>query len=179
MPTIFNPACKWIMAVLSSRPKPPPSLWPELESVFGSIDFRGEFLPFAGTDYYREEFGPDLCRGFLAFRGLGGPERLVRMKLLAARVERETARDGRRVHNLDIGYMDPDKVVLASFKRGPCKIYIGHGVYADLLLKYSEGGFQPLPWSFPDFRDGRYAKSLLAIREKLKSELRKAQGGPA
>ena len=165
--------CKWILAILGPPERPPEALWQALETAFGSIEYKGEFMPFDGTDYYREEFGVHLHRGWLAFRGIDSPERLPALKHVAASLEGAWAQEGKRKYNLDIGYMDPDKVVLASFKRGPCKLYLGDGVYADLLLKYAEGRFDPLPWAFADFRDGRYDKSLLVIRQKLKSELRK------
>ena len=167
--------CKRVLAVLVPSKQPSEALWQGLESVFGPIDFKGEFLPFDTTDYYQGEFGTDLHRGFIAFRGLESPDRLPGLKHAAARLEGVWAKGGKRVYNLDIGYMDPDKLVLASFKRGPCKLYLSDGVYADLLLKYAKGRFEPFPWAFSDFRDGRYQKSLLTIREKLKSELRKSR----
>lgn len=169
--------CKWILAVLAPAGKPPEALWESLADAFGAIEYRGDFHPFDTTEYYRDEFGGGLQRGFIAFRGVGGPERLPDLKHASDRLESAWARDGKRLYNLDIGYMDPDKVVLASCKRGPCKIYLRDGVYADLLLKYADGRFEPTPWAFPDFQDGRYGKSLGVIREKLKSELRKARYG--
>lgn len=162
------------MAVLGPSPRPPEALFQALEEAFGPLDHRGEFLPFDVTGYYAPEFGPDLRRGWVSFRGLDTPDRLPARKRKAAETEREWAVAGRRTWNLDIGYMDADKVVLASFKRGPCKLYLGDGVYADLLLKYSQGRFEPLPWAFADFRDGRYGRQLLTIREKLKAESRQA-----
>ncbi len=170
-----NALCKRVLAVLAPTPRPPEALWLGLEAVFGPIEFKGEFLPFDTTDYYQGEFGVDLHRGFIAFRGVESPERLPNDKHAAARLERDWAKDGKRLYNLDIGYLDADKLVLASFKRGPCKLYLRDGVYADLLLKYAKGRFEPFPWAFSDFQDGRYQKSLLTIREKLKSELRKSR----
>jgi hypothetical protein len=164
------------MALLGPAPRPQEALMQALESAFGGIDFRGDFLPFDVTDYYAAEFGPGLARGWISFRGLGGPEELAAKKAAAAALERAWAKDDKRLWNLDIGYMDPDKLVLASYKRGPCKLYLGHGVYADLLLKYAKGRFDPLPWAFADFKDDRYSRNLLTIREKLKSELHKAEG---
>lgn len=168
--------CKWILGILGPGERPPEALWQALETAFGPIEYKGGPLPFDGTDYYREEFGDGLYRGFIAFRGVSSPEKLPALKHAASRIEAAWARDGRRLFNLDIGYMDPDKVVLASFKRGPCKLYLGDGVYADLLLKYAQGRFEPMPWAFADFQDGRYQKSFLVIRQKLKSELRKVRG---
>lgn len=168
------------MAVLGPAPRPPEALFQALEAAFGPIDFRGEFLPFDTTGYYEAEFGPDLRRGWVSFRGLGDPAALGARKREAAALERQWAREGGqggRNWNLDIGYLDADKLVLASFKRGPCKLYLGDGVYADILLKYAKGLFEPMPWAFSDFKDGRYGRSLLAIREKMKAESHKA--GPA
>ncbi len=168
--------CKWILGILGPRERPPEALWKALEDAFGPIEYKGEPMPFEGTDYYREEFGSDLSRRFIAFRGVSSPEQLPALKHAASRIEWAWARNGKRTFNLDIGYMDPDKVVLASYKRGPCKLYLRDGVYADLLLKYAQGRFEPMPWAFADFLDGRYQKSFLVIRQKLKSELRKVRG---
>jgi hypothetical protein len=163
------------MAVLVPAPRPPEALWAALESRFGPLDFKGAFAPFDATGYYREEFGEGLHRGFASFRGLFDPAGLPDFKREAALLEAAWSADGKRTCNLDAGYLDADKLVLASYKRGPRKLYLRDGVYADMLLKYAKGRFEPLPWAFPDFRDGRYDRSLLAIREKLKSELRKSR----
>jgi hypothetical protein len=40
-------------------------------------------------------------------------------------------------------------------------------------LGYSQGRFTPLAGAFPDFRDGRYDKSLRVIRDKLKAAMRR------
>jgi hypothetical protein len=166
---------KRVVAVLVSGPRPSETLWADMEKRFGPLDFKGAFSAFDTTQYYREEFGDDLHRGFASFRGLFDPKGLAAFKHEAADLEASWSAGGKRSCNLDAGYLDADKLVLASFKRGPCKLYLTDGVYADLLLKYAKGRFEPLPWAFPDFRDGRYDRSLLAIREKLKSELRKSR----
>ena len=81
---------------------------------------------------------------------------------------------GRRV-NLDPGYLDLHKLVLASVKYGPMKIHLGKGVYADLVCRYSEGAFRHLEWTFRDFREGRYDAELIAIRGIYRAQLRSAQ----
>jgi len=166
---------KRVVAVLVSGPRPSEALWADLEKRFGPLDFKGTFPAFDSTQYYREEFGDGLHRGFASFRGLFDPKGLAGFKREAADIEAAWSAGGMRTCNLDAGYLDTDKLVLASYKRGPCKLYLTDGVYADLLLKYAKGRFEPLPWAFPDFKDGRYDRSLLAIREKLKSELRKSR----
>jgi len=139
-------------------------LLPALEERFGRVDFRGEAHPFSMTDYYAPEMGPDLDRTIVSFEPLGTPDGLVRAKLLAAEIEARFAVDGNRRVNVDVGYVDFFKVVLASFKEGPQKIYLGEGVYADPVLMFHEGRFKPFEWSFPDFRAGTYMEDLRAIR---------------
>ena len=75
--------------------------------------------------------------------------------------------DARRV-NIDIGYMDLDKVVLPSYKRGPFKLYAGNGVWLDMLLTYAKGVFYPTSWAFEDFKRNPYQHDLQLIREKFK-----------
>ncbi len=174
----FDHLAKKVMAILGPTTLRPIHLgendfWKKLEKTFGNIEFKGENHPFTGTDYYAKEFGPSLERRFISFRGLTSPDELIHWKQAAAALEADLSMNGKRVYNFDIGYLDVDKLVLASFKRGPYKLYLGDGVYADLLLKYSGGSFEPMPWAFTDFQDGRYGKSLLSIRQNLKSDLRK------
>ena len=168
---------KRVLAVLAPGPRPPDALWPDLEKAFGTIDFKGDFHAFGHTGYYRDEFGDGLHRGFISFRGLMDPSGLADFKRETADLEAAWSKGGRRSVNLDAGYLDADKLVLASMKRGPGKLYLRDGAYADFLLRYANGRFEPLPWAFPDFQDGRYHKSLLAIRGKLKSEMRHGREG--
>lgn len=161
------------MAVLIAAPAWEAALVAALEESFGAVDYRGPLIPFTGTDYYAEEMGASMWRGWLSFRGLADPVELPAWKNEARSLEASRSRDGRRTCNLDIGYLDPDKLVLASFKPGPFKLYLGGGVWGDMILGYSGGAFTPLPGAFPDFRDGRYDKPLGIIRDKLKAEMRR------
>lgn len=167
------PVCKKVLALLTPEPVWEPALCDDLEKTFGSIDYRGAFLPFNDGGYYAPEMGGPLHRALISFRGLSDPSELPRWKTAARELETAWSRDGKRMRNLDIGYLDPDKLVLASFKQGPCKIYVGLGVWADMVLGYSKGSFVPTPWTFPDFKSGCYNSSLGVIREKLKAEMRR------
>jgi hypothetical protein len=101
------------------------------------------------------------------------PSRLASFKWIMYTLEMEYAVDAKRSYNFDIGYLDTDKLVLASFKSGRNKLYLGQGVYGDMLLMYAKGAFSPMPWAFADFKDSRYHRDLAAIRENLKAALRK------
>jgi hypothetical protein len=52
------------------------------------------------------------------------------------------------------------------------KIYLGEGVWADMVARYRQGRYQPFEWTFPDFRDGRYDRELNTIRRTYLGQLR-------
>ena len=144
-----------------------------LEPVFGKTDFQGPLLPFDVTNYYEKEMGGPLFRAIVSFATLGDANDLACHKRRAMAVEAALRNgQGGRLVNIDTGYLDFDRVVLASVKPGPYKIYMADGIWADLTLHYEKGDFLPLPWTFADFRDGRYNKSFLRIREIFKKNTR-------
>jgi hypothetical protein len=171
--TPVEPACKAVLALLTPDPSWENPLLEALSSTFGEVDYRGPFVPFDDGGYYEPEMGGPLHRGWLSFRGLRSPRELPEWKHKARALEALWARKGRRTRNLDVGYLDPDKLVLASFKPGPRKLYLERGVWGDMVLGYSGGRFVPVPWAFPDFRAGAYDRSLGVMREKLKAEMRR------
>lgn len=143
-----------------------------LGGTFSPLDYRGPRHPFDRTDYYREEMGAGLSRVLASFRGLISPLSLADAKLKAGEIEGRFRVEGQRRINVDVGYLDLFKVVLASRKERGQKFYLGQGIWADLTLTYANGKFHPLPWSFPDFASGAYDGDLLAIRGLYKEELR-------
>ena len=58
----------------------------------------------------------------------------------------------RRMINLDPGVLTVDHLVLASHKSAGHRLYLGDGVYAELELWYVNGGFEPLPWTYLDYK---------------------------
>ena len=67
--------------------------------------------------------------------------------------------------------MDLGKLVLASLKEAPDKIYVGEGVWAHTCLRYGSGSFGAPEHSFPDFKDGRFDAFMLEARRLYKSRL--------
>jgi hypothetical protein len=144
-----------------------------LVQQFGPIDFTSQQFSFAATTYYVSEMGLPQTRLFFSFAELISPGDLVRVKLATNAIEDELAIDGRRKVNLDAGYLDTDKFVLASAKYNGKKIYLSDGIWADLTLHYEKGHFSAYPWSFADFRSGEYAKAFLRMREIYKGQLKR------
>ncbi|GAK61395.1 hypothetical protein U27_01295 [Candidatus Vecturithrix granuli] len=140
--------------------------------VWGALDFEGEDHHFDVTTYYEPEMGDPLYRRIVAFEDLMLPTVLVDMKLRCNQIEDALARNGKRIVNLDAGYLDHNKVVLASAKGAGQKIYLDKGIYADFVGRYKGGRYQAFDWTFPDFRDGRYDQELLTIRHIYLEQMR-------
>ncbi len=94
------------------------------------------------------------------------------MKILCNEIEEQLLVNGKRKINLDIGYLDFHKMVLASAKYNSQKIYLKHGIYADLTLTFESGQFCPVENTFPDFKSGQYNEVLLSFRNIYKSQLK-------
>ena len=139
-----------------------------LEASFGPTDYISPETPFDVTDYYAEELGTPIYRALVSFQNAVMPSFLPDIKLKTISIEDAMRKENKRTINVDSGYMDFDKVVLASTKKGPYKIYMSRGIWADMTLHYEKGNFLPFAWTFADFKDGRYNKYLLRIRELFK-----------
>jgi hypothetical protein len=162
---------KLFAAVLWAPSSPLPDVMESLRAQWGDIDFTGTDHLFDMTDYYEPEMGRNLNRRLVSFLQLVPPDCLGSAKHQCNEIEDRFAGENGRLVNLDIGYLDHNKIVLASFKGAGQKIYLGEGVWADLVARYRGGRYNPFEWTFPDFRDGRYDRELLKIRDIYKKQV--------
>jgi hypothetical protein len=162
---------KLVCAVLYSDTDKLTQALAALEERYGTIDWQSQNYPFAATDYYLPEMGAPIYRLFYSFRDLVNPKELARIKIECNEIEDRLADDGRRKVNLDPGYLDYDKFVLASAKYAGHKIYLDLGIYADATLRYRKGKYEPSAFCFPDFKSGEYEELFLQIRAIYKKQL--------
>lgn len=139
---------------------------------FGPVDLESELWAFTETDYYADEMGPDLKRCFLSFATLTSPDMLVQIKLDTNALEQEIAEqaldpDIARPINIDPGYIDPARLVLATTKDRAHRVYVGFGIYAEVTLQFRQGVWEPQPWTYPDYRRPEYHAFFTAARDHL------------
>ena len=124
------------------------------------------------TDYYRETMGDDLKKQFLAFKQWIDPGDVADIKRTTNNWEAEYAALGMhpdsRPLNLDPGYITPAKLVLASTKDHAHRVYLKHGIYAEVTLQYRDKTWQALPWTYPDYRRADYQAFFSECREQLR-----------
>ena len=139
-----------------------------LVEKFGPVDLKSSIFNFDKTDYYEEEMGANLKRQFLSFHRLIQAREIVDIKLFANTVEEKFSlfrEKPSRLINLDPGYVNCTKLVLASAKDSPNRVYLKEGIYAEITLYFSQGTFKFRPWTFPDYKTREYIEVFNQIRK--------------
>ena len=148
----------------------------DLTALLGAIDGKSEVVPWTASKFYDREMGAGLQRGLFSFAALRSPAELARVKLRTQAIEeryRSKETGGRRV-NLDPGYLDSFKIVLASTKNASQRIYLDHGIYGEATLMYYDGKFHGLPYTYPDYLWPETLSFLTRLRALYLDQLRKA-----
>ncbi|MBM4264760.1 MAG: DUF4416 family protein, partial [Deltaproteobacteria bacterium] len=78
---------------------------------------------------------------------------------------------GRRV-NIDPGYLDAFKLVLASTKNASQRIYLDGGIFGEATLLYYNGGFHGLPYTYRDYLWPETLQFLTSVRASYLAQLR-------
>jgi len=150
-----------------------------LQVRLGAIDGHSEIFPFTHTDYYAHEMGPELSRLFVSFQRLIRCEQLPEIKILTNGLEENLALGSagglRRRINIDPGYLEASKLVLASTKNFSHRIYLGRGIYGEVTLQYRANRFDPLDWTYPDYQDPHLSDFLKRTRRAYMEQIRPAQ----
>ncbi len=141
----------------------------ELMDCYGPIDAMSDPLPFTFTSYYDDEMGQGLLRQWICFSTLFAPEQLSRCKHQTNKAELVLARQfphgPRRPINIDPGYLNRFKVILASTKDHSHRVYLGDGIYGEVTLHWSKSGWTPWPWTYADYQTSVALNFLTQARD--------------
>ena len=133
-----------------------------LSEIWGVPEIRSKPVPFDKTDYYHE-IAPELSRVFLSFPGIVNPEGLADWKHQAIEIEAMSRQPVRAV-NIDPGYVDGARLVLASTKDHAHRIYLRDGIFAEVTMRYRFKKWTSFDYTFPDFASGVYDEFLSCVR---------------
>jgi len=167
------PACLFFTAVLAKDEKSYAVAIESLVRLYGKPVQSLSSTKFDHTDYYQDEMGPDLFKGFLGFQPPFNPADLALRKRETRKIEwqfghREPGRF-RRTINIDPGYVNLSHTVLATSKNFSHRIYLNDGVFAEITLLYHASGWEMLPWTYPDYKIQIVQDFLLQCRSHLKT----------
>lgn len=144
-----------------------------LSKTYGLVDLTSEILPFNKTDYYQKEMGEKLKRQFISFTELIFPDTLPDIKVRTNALEFELSGDSsQRKINLDPGYLDLAKLVLATTKDHQHRLYLGKGIYGEVTLRYRNKTFAPWEWTYPDYVTSEYIEIFHQIRQIYQEQMK-------
>jgi hypothetical protein len=144
----------------------------DIENAFSKIDHKSPVYDFNFTYYYNDEMGKGLRKQFLSFDKLIMPDQLADIKNSTNKIEAEYLVDGNRTVNLDPGYLEESKLILASTKNFSHRIYLKDGIWAELTLSYASGKFVTHPWTYPDYQTDLAYDFLKKVREIYINQLK-------
>ena len=162
------------MAVFSSDSSAFDWVRKRAEAEWGTLALESEPFSFETfTDYYAQAMGETLPKRLWAFERLVSPDTLPKIKRLTNDWEDEfksvTVCSAERPLNIDPGYIDLGKLILASTKDHAHRIYLSEGILAETTLMYTQKQWKPLPWTYPDYQSAGYHEFLTRCREYLQS----------
>lgn len=135
------------------------------------LEFSHNHFPM--KDYYAKEMGDAALLGrlFLVSSQTMDRKLLINLKLVACELEKKFSKDNKRSLNFDVGFISLEQVVLATGKPYYHRIYLDHGVYANLELFQNEEEFKIFPWTYPDYAHPEIRHFFNYCRNLLKNSL--------
>lgn len=145
-----------------------------LREDFGEIDGMSEEFSFSEefSSYYDEELGGKGLRRIYSFKKTVDPARQAEIKLRTNEIERLLSVEGKRRINLDPGFINHGRLMLATTKKAGFRIPLSDGIYTELTLFYARGGWHKFPWSYRDYQSERVQRFLTEVRKIYLAERR-------
>ena len=142
-----------------------------LAKCFGPLYAACEIYDFDFTSYYEAEMGAGLRKQLVCFAERIDPAELAACKRQTIELEkalgRATGETLRRRVNIDPGLLSIESLVLATTKCAGHRVCIAPQLYAEVTLLYQRGRYQPLEWTYPDYRTDAVQHFLIVMRSWL------------
>ena len=138
-----------------------------LREKFGDIDIESEPLSFSAfSDYYGYEMTGEVFRRFVSFSDFVAPDTIADIKLWTNDVEAEMSVDGKRRVNLDPGLIGHGRLLLPTTKPAGHRIALRDGIYIEMTLFFSRGGWHDFPWTYRDFKSKAVQDIMMRVRRE-------------
>ncbi len=148
----------------------------ELVAKFGEYDAVCEEFSFSKefSTYYDEEIGGEGLRRIYSFKRLVDPSMQAEIKEFTNALEaRYSDENGNRRINLDPGFINHGRLMLATTKPAGFRIPLKNGIHTELTLFYARGEWHKFPWSYRDYCSERVQSFLTEVRKAYLEERKK------
>ncbi len=139
-----------------------------LREKFGECDGMCEEFSFSRdfSNYYDEEIGGEGLRRIYSFEKTVDPAMQAEIKEFTNSLEEKFSVAGNRRINLDPGFINHGRLMLATTKAAGFRIPLKRGIYTELTLFYARGEWHKFPWSYRDYQSERVQTFLTEVRNK-------------
>ena len=163
---------KLIIGVIYHEPEILERAMARLTEEFGPIDAVSEEFSFSEefSTYYDEEIGGEGMRRIYSFERTVDPSGQAQIKTFTNELEKELSVGDRRLINLDPGFINHGRLMLATTKETGFRVPLSDGIYTELTLFYARGEWHKFPWTYRDYQSERVQKFLTQVRKKHLSE---------
>ncbi|MBN1479926.1 DUF4416 family protein [candidate division KSB1 bacterium] len=145
----------------------------KMKDAFGPVLGSSAPFEFNFTTYYEHEMGSHLKKQFFSFLNLVDPSEIPDIKIKTNDLEKLFAVNDNRTVNIDPGYIEAAKLVLATTKNYNHRIYIAKGIYGDVQLFWQNGRFHPNPWTYPDYKQPDILDFFASVRNSYFAKIKK------
>ncbi len=139
----------------------------EVEDMCEEFSFSEEF-----SSYYDEELGGEGLRRIYSFKELADASRQADIKTRTNEIEGIFSVDGKRRINLDPGFINHGRLMLATTKNAGFRIPLKDGIYTELTLFYARGEWHKLPWTYRDYQSKHVQDFITSVRNKYLAQRR-------
>lgn len=135
---------------------------------FGEIDMVSEEFSFSKefSDYYDEELGGEGLRRIYSFKNTVDPSLQADIKIFTNELEARLSVSGNRHVNIDPGFINHGRLLLATTKPQGFRIALRDGIYTEMTLFFARGEWQKLPWTYRDYQSERVQRFITRVREE-------------
>lgn len=141
----------------------------ETEDMCEEFSFSQEF-----SNYYDGELGGEGMRRIYSFKRLVDPSEQADIKTFTNELELSLSPEGMRLINLDPGFINHGRLMLATTKNTGFRIPLKDGIYTELTLFYARGKWNKFPWSYRDYQSEKVQNFLTVVRKKYLDERKKS-----
>ena len=159
---------KLIVGVIYHEPEILEAAIARLIEAFGEVEDCSEEFSFSAefSNYYDDEIGGEGLRRIYSFKKCVDASRQAEIKELTNAIEADFSVDGKRRINLDPGFINHGRLMLATTKGAGFRIPLARGIYTELTLYWARGAWQKLPWTYRDYQSERVQSFITEVRRK-------------
>ncbi len=159
---------KLIIGVIYSEKQIFDTAMARIVEKFGDYDMVSEEFSFSQefSNYYDGELGGEGMRRIYSFDRLVDASEQAEIKEWTNALELELAVNGDRRINLDPGFINHGRLMLATTKKAGFRIPLKRGIYTELTLYWARGEWHKLPWTYRDYQSEKVQKFITRARAR-------------